>query len=71
MFIGRLRELWSTIMTHSRDYDVQDTLAISKLLHVPRYYMHTGLYGGVIFFWSLAMLGVGGRCAGGGMFKER
>ena len=44
MFIGRLRELWSTIMVHSRDYEVQDTLAVSELLHVPKYYMHTGLY---------------------------
>ena len=31
-------------MVHSRDYEVQDTLAVSELLHVPKYYMHAGLY---------------------------
>ena len=30
-------------MVHSRDYEVQDTLAVSELLHVPKYYMHAGL----------------------------
>ena len=43
MFVGRLRELWATILVHSRDYEVRDTLAVSELLHVPKYYMHAGL----------------------------
>ena len=40
MFMERVRGIWSTMQDHSRDKDTDDTLAVSRILHVPQLYWH-------------------------------
>ena len=42
LFVCRLRDLWGTIQGHSWYYGVKDTLCISELLRVPKFYCHPG-----------------------------
>ena len=42
LFVCRLRDLWGAIQGHSWHFGVNDTLCISELLRVPKFYCHPG-----------------------------
>ena len=42
LFVCRLRDLWGTIQGHSWYYGVKDTLCVSELLRVPKFFCHPG-----------------------------